>query len=553
MHRTDASSATPAPTPLPAKTPRDGHLPLVSVIMPARNRGDLISESINSVLAQDYGNFELLVIDDGSTDNTCAVVEAFGPPVRCLRQEWLGVSSARNHGIREARGEFITFLDSDDLYVPTKIRLQAELLVAEPAVALVLSHYYVQNEYTGETTENRAGPVLRGRAYRKLLMNVMSTPLTTPSVMVRAQAVREVGGFDEEMRLAEDIDLWCRMAARHHFGMIEEPLCIIRYHPGNSTRGTTVADCLHVWRRILDRHLESGHAELDWAFRRQVRAKMYAAIAHLADCQQHHVFSRYYFISLLYWPRIETGIKWLGNRPVLRWGVRCCRVALHLAQKLVPRWLRQLIGSAWRSRRPNTRRVPSGDNRNLDYDAWRLGLSLSVPAAKLACRTAAICLPTKRATSAAPVLWIAARSHTSLAWSAPLPATAGTSGRTPAGSAGGLGPYAKVVLRGLWRAWRYARWARLQGAAVILVPVLDPSDVVGGLVASRLVGLPLAVWVDHDVTALPLERFGLSLVANVTNRVFLLASATQSAVNRDAPYVTVVADAAQVCPRLQPV
>ncbi len=198
--------------------------PLITVIIPTYNRAALVAEAIASVLAQSERDFELLIIDDGSTDDTPQVCATFGAKLEYLRQERRGVSSARNLGIKHAQGRFITFLDSDDLWQKHKLRRQIAWLEAHPEIMLC---------YTNEIWNRRGVRVNQKKIHQKA--GGWIYPLCLPrciispsSVLMRRELFEHVGMFDESLPICEDYDLWLRIAAQYEIGFLDEPLIIKR-------------------------------------------------------------------------------------------------------------------------------------------------------------------------------------------------------------------------------------------------------------------------------------------------------------------------------------
>lgn len=212
----------PTPPPTPETTPT------VSVVIPTYNREHLLSRSLDSVLAQTFTDFEVLVVDDGSTDGTAVLMaeyEARDGRIRYLSQPRnAGVSAARNRGLREARGDFIAFLDSDDEWFPTKLERQITRFKALPGKVGLL---YGGVENLGPDKERMvATPTHRGRLYPVLLkQNVIHG---TSGVMLRRAAVRRAGFFDEVIPAIEDWDYWLRVTEHFEVDFVPEPL--IRYH-----------------------------------------------------------------------------------------------------------------------------------------------------------------------------------------------------------------------------------------------------------------------------------------------------------------------------------
>jgi len=204
--------------------------PTVTVIVPAYNRADLLPRALDSVLSQTFGDLEVLVVDDGSTDGTANLVreyEARDRRVRYLRQPHnAGVSAARNRGLREARGKFIAFLDSDDEWFPEKIAHQAVRLQDLPArVGLIYCGVRTVNDEGGWTFR----PQHAGSVHNELLLK--NAIHSGSGVIIRREVVDAVGYFDEDIPAIEDYDYWIRIARHFDFSFVEAPL--VRYYDGS--------------------------------------------------------------------------------------------------------------------------------------------------------------------------------------------------------------------------------------------------------------------------------------------------------------------------------
>jgi glycosyltransferase involved in cell wall biosynthesis len=196
--------------------------PLVSVILPAFNRAWSLKSAIDSILAQDDANLEAIVVDDGSTDQTPALLSAYGDQIRVIHQPNRGVSAARNAGIRAAAGNLIALLDSDDSWLPGKIKAQVDFFAAHPDA------FICQTEETWIRNGVRVNPRRRHKKHRGMIFE-RSLPLCliSPSaVMLRRELLDEVGLFDERLPACEDYDLWLRITWKYPVYLIDEPLIV---------------------------------------------------------------------------------------------------------------------------------------------------------------------------------------------------------------------------------------------------------------------------------------------------------------------------------------
>jgi glycosyltransferase involved in cell wall biosynthesis len=225
--------------------------PRVSVIIPTYNRSWCLSEAIDSVLSQTFQDMELIVVDDGSSDETPALLSRYGDRLRCLRQTNQGVSAARNHGFQAAGGALIAFLDSDDLWQPEKLARQVDFFDHQPD-ALICQ--------TGETWIRRGRRVNAKHRHRKpsgwIFEPSLALCLVSPSaVMMRRELLEEMGGFDESLPACEDYDLWLRVSLRYPIHLIEEALVIKRGGHDDQLSGQHSLDRYRIQSldKILDR------------------------------------------------------------------------------------------------------------------------------------------------------------------------------------------------------------------------------------------------------------------------------------------------------------
>jgi glycosyltransferase involved in cell wall biosynthesis len=204
--------------------------PSVSVVIPTYNYGRFIAEAIESALGQTLTALEIVVVDDGSTDDTETVLRKFGGQVRYVKQLNIGVSEARNRGVDETKGELIAFLDADDIWEPTKLQKQAEQFATDNRVGLVhcgMREFHSTTDKTlGFRVEGSDGQV----ADELLVWERPAINVSGSAIMVSRKAIDEVGGFDPRLKCGEDWDLCYRIARKYQVGFVPEPLVNYRIH-----------------------------------------------------------------------------------------------------------------------------------------------------------------------------------------------------------------------------------------------------------------------------------------------------------------------------------
>ena len=208
-------------------------MPSISVIIPVYNGEKTIKETIKSVLNQTFTDFELIVVDDGSQDSTLEVLDSIKDSrLKVLSFPNLGVSASRNRGLERATGEFISFLDADDLWTPDKLEAQLKALQENPQADVA----YSWSDWIDESGQFlRAGGhiTVNGNAYEKLLVRDFVESGSNP--LIRRQALDEVGGFDQSVTPAEDWDMWLRLAARYQFVTVPYPQILYRISPNSAS------------------------------------------------------------------------------------------------------------------------------------------------------------------------------------------------------------------------------------------------------------------------------------------------------------------------------
>jgi glycosyltransferase involved in cell wall biosynthesis len=226
--------------------------PLVSVVIPAYNGGMLLRAAIDSVLAQDYAApMEIVVVDDGSTQPIAPFLADVADRVRIVPQPNAGTAAARNHGVRAARGEYVAFLDQDDLWDAHKLSRQVPLF-RDDEIALVHAGARFVDAAGTVTSVVAADPGLDTHAL------LAACRLAVQTAVVRRSVLDEIGGFDESLSAADDWDMWIRIVDRYRMAAVPDVLATIRVHPGNQSRDAELmyASALRVMTK--HRHLHGA-------------------------------------------------------------------------------------------------------------------------------------------------------------------------------------------------------------------------------------------------------------------------------------------------------
>lgn len=225
----------------------------VSVVIPTHNYGRFIAEAVEGVLGQTHSVSEIVVVDDGSTDETETVVRRFGERVKYLRQENAGVCAARNRGVAESTGEFIAFLDADDRWYPEKLEKQLAKFRTDPEIGLV--HCGIR-EFDSTTGETIAIHLEGGEGWVADRLALWEEPVIYGpggSIMIRRPVIAEVGGFDTALRNGEDWEFCFRVARRYKVGFVRDVLVDYRNHGDNATKNVREMEnsTLLAWGKVF--------------------------------------------------------------------------------------------------------------------------------------------------------------------------------------------------------------------------------------------------------------------------------------------------------------
>ena len=206
--------------------------PSVSVVIPVYNGTNYLREAIDSVLNQTYSNYEIIVVDDGSTDETWALIQSYGSKVRGIRQENRGVAGALNNGIRSSTGDYVAWLSHDDLFLQAKLQRQIEFLLQNNQFSACYTDYYTIDQ-SGSVLRAIESPwypreqavwVLFGRMY-----------INGSTMLIHRNCFEKVGWFSEEWRYTQDAEMWLRISRHFSIGRVPEKLGKLRCHPAQGS------------------------------------------------------------------------------------------------------------------------------------------------------------------------------------------------------------------------------------------------------------------------------------------------------------------------------
>ncbi|RYM02215.1 glycosyltransferase [Sporolactobacillus sp. THM7-7] len=204
----------------------------ISVVIPTYNRGAFTVEAVKSVLAQTYKDIEIIVVDDGSTDETKEQLKSFGDRIKYIYQENKGPSAARNTGIRQAKGKYIALCDSDDRFLPEKLEKQMKFIDEHPECYFLYSWYYNVNE-KGEITKLRKPLTCKSQEHLQYCLFARKFTIRTSTLLIHKSCFDKAGLFNEKYWYSQDWDMWLRLAGYYRGYCLEEPLAEYWLHGEN--------------------------------------------------------------------------------------------------------------------------------------------------------------------------------------------------------------------------------------------------------------------------------------------------------------------------------
>lgn len=318
-------------------------VPLVSVVIPSYNCGPYLEATLGSVHRQTLSDYEVVVVDDGSTDDTLSILRRFqGPRFRIQTQHRRGPAAARNRGIECSTGQYVAFLDADDIWAPDKLATQVALMEAGPMLGMCFTNWAWLDARPGTPSAFEAAQASLGRLESRPLRESAHlltgpdlltafllrgpVPCWTSTVMVRRRTLEQVGAFDEHLRVAEDTHLWLRLVKSTSVGYVDRVLAWRRVRPASATASIseaqayrasaesvatltqvlplTPAERTAVWARVSQLRAAAGYCCLQACDLRGARAEFRASLAARPSLR-----TGLYWLSTWLPPRVFTALR----------------------------------------------------------------------------------------------------------------------------------------------------------------------------------------------------------------------------------------------------
>lgn len=280
---------------------------LISVLMPIYKGERFVAHAIESVLGQTYPHIELIIVNDGSPDNSAAVIRHYLADVRVkyIEQQNAGVASARNTALRHATGAYIGLCDQDDEWLPHKAEKQIAYMQAHPDAGLVHGDVdYIDENGQPLPHEPYFPAAVSGQCFARMYMG---NPVMAVAAVFRRSLVDAIGGFDPSIKYADDYDLWLRIAAQHAVGYIDEPVARYRWHAENNSHHQVAIReyTLRVLRKA-ERELPDACARVPPADRKLRYCRLYEQMAHYANAESRPFAAASYALKAAAWDPWRT-------------------------------------------------------------------------------------------------------------------------------------------------------------------------------------------------------------------------------------------------------
>ena len=278
-------------------------MPKASVVIATYNRPQYVCQTIDSILSQAFQDLEIIVVDDGSRDETRQILAQYGNRIRYFYRPNQGVCAARNFGFTKTSGEYVAFMDDDDLWLPETLEKLIEVMTRNPESAFVCAHTYIidrEGNVGMIKKENEGLSSTFHDLYEKWFVQL-------PTVLIRRSCLERVGLFDEEVFGSECYDLWLRLAKRYPFHYIDEPLAKYRVHAQNTSKNLDLI--LRARRKVINKNeITEGMSLLEKITR---NAKLYHKFAGMYYYRQNYLkaginyfkaVATYPLVGMYYWP-----------------------------------------------------------------------------------------------------------------------------------------------------------------------------------------------------------------------------------------------------------
>jgi glycosyltransferase involved in cell wall biosynthesis len=259
---------------------------LVSIIMPVYNGERFLHEALESVFSQTYTHYQLIVVNDGSSDNSAKILSDYGDRIIYIEQSNQGIAGAYNSGIRKSTGEYISFIEQDDLWLPHKLEHEVNALNENKQLGMAYSLYYLGNESGAYDAQNICQSRMNGRCFNKLFSENLEGSKIIPfsAVTVRTEAIRSIGELDKRLRISIDYDTWLKISYKYNIRNIEEPALIYRQHSSNTSSDALRAQLddaqiiefwannssarAHLGGKLITKRLSDLYANIAWQYYR---------------------------------------------------------------------------------------------------------------------------------------------------------------------------------------------------------------------------------------------------------------------------------------------